>query len=85
MSSLTKNGILVVLAVGCGLGLSATPWMLARKEQASAAQTLTLARADEARMVRDQTEEARLGTELGKEEVLRGQGYRRAGEVTLPR
>lgn len=83
MSPSTKNGLLVASAVVCGLVLSAKPWALARAERASAAAKVRQAQADETRMVRDRTEEGRLGTELGKEELLRAQGYRKAGEQTL--
>lgn len=85
MSPLTKNVILVAAAVATGFGLSAKPWMLARNEQASAARTIASAKADETQMVRDQTVQSRLETELGKEELLRKQGFRRVGEVPAPR
>lgn len=84
MSNLTKNGILVVLAVGCGLALSAKPWGLARAEGAKAREKLAQTEIDEARMVRDRTQEGRLNTELGKEEALRGLGYHRVGERPVP-
>ncbi|RYG22617.1 hypothetical protein EON82_16595 [bacterium] len=84
MKSSTKNGLLVViLAVACGLGLSARPWMLARKESAEAARQVRQAEQDEAQMAKDRDQEAVLGTELGKEEQLRGQGYRKVGEQPL--
>jgi hypothetical protein len=79
----TKNAILVGAVLAAGLGLSARPWMLARAERAEAARQVRQAEADERQMVRDKAEEARLGTELGKEERLRRQGYRKAGEVPL--
>lgn len=84
MSPLTKNGILVVLAVGCGLALSAKPWALARAEGQTAREKLAQAAMDEDRMVRDRTEEGRLNTELGKEERLRGLGYHKTGEQPIP-
>lgn len=80
MTNTTKNGLLVAAAVLCGVGLSAKPWMLAREEQALARDQVRQAEADEARMVRDQEEESRLNTELGKEERLRGEGYHKMGE-----
>lgn len=83
MSSSTKNGLLVFVAVVCGVALSTKPWMLARDERAAAVRQVRQAEADEARMVRDRTEEGRLGTELGKEELLRRQGFRKSGEVAL--
>lgn len=83
MSPNAKNGVLALVAIGLGLGLSAKPWMLMRKERAEAAQQVRLAEIDEARMVRDRSEEARLQTEIGKEEVLRHQGYHRPGELPL--
>lgn len=83
MSPSTKNGLLVAGAVLGGAALSAKPWMLARNERAAAVLKVRQAEADEARMVRDRTEEGRLGTELGKEEILRKQGFRKAGEVAL--
>ena len=79
MSPATKNGLLVI-AVVCGLGLSAKPWMLARAERAT---KVRQAEADESQMVRDRAEEARLGTALGKEERLRKQGYHKADERPL--
>lgn len=85
MTNTTKNGLLVGVAVACGLGLSAEPWMLARKERATAAQRVREAEADEARMVQNRAEEAHLGTELGKEERLRDQGYLKTGEAPLNR
>lgn len=81
MTKTTKNGLLVGTALFCGLALSAKPWMLVRDERAEAARQVRLAQSDEARMVRAQTEKARLSTELGKEERLRHQGYRKVGEV----
>ncbi len=83
MSPATKNGVLFAVAAACGLGLSAKPWMLARNERAAAAKQVRQAEADENQMVKDRAEEARLGTALGKEERLRDQGYRKAGELPL--
>ena len=83
MSPSAKNGILVAAAVAFGLVLSAKPWALARDERATAVRKVRQAQANEARMVRDRTTEGRLGTELGKEELLRAQGYRKAGEQPL--
>lgn len=85
MSPSAKNGVLVIAAVLCGLGLSAKPWMLAHTERTAVARTVRLAEIDEAAMVRDRETEGRLGTELGKEEILRAQGYRPAGELPLTR
>ena len=79
----TKNGLMVAAAVLSGVALSYTPWTLALKERAIAASKVRAAQADEARMVRDRTEEGRLGTELGKEELLRAQGLRKVGERPL--
>lgn len=84
MSSPAKNGLLVACAALCGVGLSAKPWMLARAERAKAAAAVRQAVADETRLARDRTVEGRLGTELGKEELLRAQGYRKRGERSLP-
>ena len=84
MSALTKNGVLVFAAVACGLALSARPWLLTREENAHAAMQNRAARADEARMIADQTAASRLSTELGKEELLRAQGFRKAGEQPVP-
>ena len=84
MSSLAKNGVLAFLAVGCGLALSAKPWILARAESATARDKLRQAEADESRMVRDRTQEGRLNTELGKEEAVRERGYHRIGERPVP-
>lgn len=83
MSPTTKNGLLVSVAIACGLGLSARPWILAREERATAAEQIRLAEAAEGQMVRDRAEESHLGTELGKEERLRGQGYRKKDELPL--
>ncbi|GEM_PF-2959175 len=83
MSPSTKNGILVGAVLVVGLGLSAKPWMLARAERAEAARQVRQAEADERQMVKDRSEEAHLGTELGKEERLRRQGYRKMGEMPL--
>jgi hypothetical protein len=57
--------------------------MLARKESAEAARQVRQAEQDETQMARDRDEEAVLGTELGKEEQLREQGYRKLGEQPL--
>ena len=83
MRTSTKNGLLVGVAVACGLGLSARPWMLARKEGQDAARQVRQAQQDEAQMARDRDQEALLGTELGKEERLRDQGYRKLGEQPM--
>lgn len=83
MNTSTKNGLLVGVAVACGLGLSARPWMLARKESADAAHQIHQAQKDEAQMLRDRDEESKLNTELGKEGRLRDQGYRKVDEQPL--
>jgi hypothetical protein len=83
MRNATKNGLLVGVAVAGGLGFSARPWMLARQERAEAAMQIRQAEKDEAQMVRDREEQAHLGTELGKEERLRDQGYYKKGEEPL--
>ena len=83
MTSAAKTLVLGVVAVVGGLALSAHPWALVRAERADAADQIRRAEIDEARMVRDRSREARLGTELGKEEVVRGQGMIRAGERSL--
>ena len=83
MSSLTKNGILVLAAVLCGLAMSARPWSMARAESAIARDKIRQAETDEAAMVRDRTQEGRLNTELGKEELMRARGYRKVGERAL--
>jgi len=83
MRNATKNGLLVGVAVAGGLGFSARPWMLAQQERAEAAMQIRQAEKDEAQMVRDREEQAHLGTELGKEERLRDQGYYKKGEEPL--
>jgi len=83
MRNSTKNGLVVGVALACGLGLSARPWILARQERAEASRQLKQAEQDEAQMVRDRDQQAQLGTELGKEELLREQGYRKTGEQPL--
>ncbi len=83
MFRMSKDGLLILVAVACGFGLSARPWMLARDESEVAARKVRRAQIDEARMARERTEEGRLGTELGKEELLRSQGYHRKGERPL--
>ena len=81
MSLPAKNGLLVASALGLGLLLSARPWMLVRSERALAAIQTRQAEFDEARMVEDRSQEARLQTELGKEALLRHEGYRKPGEL----
>lgn len=83
MRNSTKNGLVVGVALACGLGLSARPWILARQERAEASRQIKQAEQDEAQMVRDRDQQAQLGTELGKEELLRAQGYRKNGEQPL--
>ncbi len=56
--------------------------MLARAEHAAAAKQIQQAEQDEAQMVHDRSQQSELSTELGKEELLRKQGYRKAGELT---
>jgi hypothetical protein len=57
--------------------------MLARKEGMEAARQIQQAEKDETQMARDRDQEALLATELGKEERLRDQGYRKVGEQPL--
>jgi hypothetical protein len=57
--------------------------MLARRESQDASRQVQQAQKDEAQMARDRDQEALLGTELGKEERLRDQGYRKVGEQPM--
>jgi len=70
----------VVLALGAGLALSATPWRAYFTQQAlTDAQLNEMRTAEESRSALSR-EKARLENPVGREELAREQNYRRPGE-----
>lgn len=73
----------VVLAIGAGLALSATPWRAYTKQQAATdAQVGEMRAAEESRSALSR-QKAQIENPIGREELAREQNFRRPGEVPV--
>lgn len=74
---------LYVAAIGMGLYLSLPPWRAAREEQQKAAAAAADMRSAERQRAQLEAERAQVEAPIGREELARKRGYRKAGEQPL--
>ncbi len=77
------NLVFVAAAVALGGYLSLQPWRVYRQQQRIADQKEAEMREAERRHVEDLKLEARYGSRLGREELARLRGFRKADEVPV--
>lgn len=77
------NAVLLVSAVGVGIGLSIKPWQVYRLQRQQADRAGADMRAAEQERVDLTRKKAQYDSELGKEELARNEGYRLKDETPV--
>lgn len=82
---MTRNGWLnfgiAVIAIFCGVALSAKPWQVYKEQRKAADEAIADMEKSEANRERLVREDAKYKTSVGREELARKEGYRKAKEV----
>lgn len=83
MNRLVVSSIIVVSAVGLGVGLSLKPWQVYREQRKLADDAVVEMRQAESKKTALTRKRAQAESSLGREELARKQGYRRADETPI--
>ncbi|MCC7434940.1 MAG: hypothetical protein IT363_09670 [Methanoregulaceae archaeon] len=83
MNKLVVTSIIVVSAIGLGVGLSLKPWQVYREQRKLADDAIREMRTAESKKTELTRQRAQAESSLGREELARKQGYRRPDETPL--
>lgn len=83
MNKLVVNSIIVASAIGVGVGLSLKPWQVYREQRKLADEAIREMRVAESKKIELTRQRAKAESSLGREELARKQGYRRADEEPI--
>jgi hypothetical protein len=82
-----KKGIttifIVIVAMTLGISLSQKPWRVYEQQKAATQQRLHDLNELEHEHILDLQKEAKVGSSLGQEELARGQGWHKKGELPV--
>ena len=79
------NGVIVLLAISAGLAVSVRPWQVYQEQRKLADEQISEMHESEKKYERLVRQEARLRSNLGKEEMARERGYLPVGERPAPK
>ena len=76
--------LIVGVAVAMGLFLSKRPWEVYREQQAKATSANKAMKEAERERELLMTQKSKLTSPVGREEIVRGKGYHKPGETSIP-
>jgi hypothetical protein len=79
------NGVIVAAAVVAGVAVSMKPWQVYKEQKALADHQVVEMRQSEKKYEELVRQEARLRSDVGKQEMARKRGYLPQGEVPAPK
>lgn len=79
------NGVIVVVAVIAGVAVSIRPWQVYHEQRKLADEQIADMKRSETKYEELVRDEARMRSNIGKEEMARGRGYLPQGEVPAPK
>ena len=79
------NGVIVAVAISAGVAVSLKPWQVYKEQRSMANRQIADMKQSERKYEELVREEAKLRSNVGKEELARGRGYLPAGEVPAPK
>jgi hypothetical protein len=79
------NGVIVGVAIAAGLAVSIRPWQVYQDQRKLADDQITQMHKSEQKFEQLVRDEARMRSNIGKEEMARDRGYLPQGEVPAPK